>query len=49
MTTGGVFHSQRERERPERERFSRIGCMPPCQVYYVEFQEAQEQKNLLAM
>lgn len=48
MTTGGVFHSQRERERPER-RFSRIGCMPPCQVYYVEFQEAQEQKKLLAM
>lgn len=48
MTTGGVFHSQRERERPK-SRFSRIGCMPPCQVYYVEFQEAQEQKNLLAM
>lgn len=36
-------------ERGRRERFSRNGCTLPSQVYYMEFQEAQVQREFLVM
>lgn len=40
---------KREGERGRRERFSRNRCTLPPQVYYVEFQEAQVQREFLVM